>query len=52
MGRGVKRVIEAEKDREGENREVETDHEHVERGGRGWGERKSKGAKGKREARA
>ena len=36
MGRGVKRVVEAEKGREGESREVEAGcgHEHVERGGR------------------
>jgi hypothetical protein len=36
MGRGAKRVVEAEKG--GESREVEASHDHVERGGRG-GER-------------
>ena len=34
MGRGVKRVVEAEKDREKESREVEAGHDHVERGGK------------------
>jgi hypothetical protein len=46
MGRGVKRVVEAEKGREGEGegREVEAGHEQVERGdrnGEGRGEGKS-----------
>jgi hypothetical protein len=34
MGRGVKRVVEAEKGRERENRRVEAGHEHMERWGR------------------
>jgi hypothetical protein len=38
MGRGVKRVLEAEKGRERE-REVEASHDHMERGGREWEER-------------
>jgi hypothetical protein len=41
MGRGVKRVVEAEKDREGESRDVEASHGHVARGGKGM-ERKGK----------
>ena len=50
MGRGVKRVAEREKSRERgrENRDVETGHGHVEREGREWKERGSKGARGKR----
>jgi hypothetical protein len=34
MGRGVKRVAEADKGRQGERREVGVSHDHVERGGR------------------
>ena len=50
MRRGVKRVVEAEKGREGESREVEAGHNRVERGGKGIGregeqEGKSKGEK-------
>jgi hypothetical protein len=45
MGRGVKRVVGAEKGRE--SREVEADHEHVERGGKGMG--KDKGTEQKQE---
>jgi hypothetical protein len=46
MGRGVKRVVEAEKEaREKESREVEAGHDHVERGGRKWGERQEQGGK-------
>jgi hypothetical protein len=48
MGMGVKRVAEAEKVREKE-KEMEASHVHVERWGKGIG---SKGARGKREARA
>ena len=49
MGRGVKRIAEAEKSR-GESGEVEANHDHLERGGgkTEWGERESKGARGKR----
>ena len=35
MGRGVRRVVEAENGREKQRRRIETGHEHVERGGRG-----------------
>jgi hypothetical protein len=35
MGRGVKRVTEAEKGKKKESREVETGREHMEQGG--WG---------------
>jgi hypothetical protein len=37
MGRGAKRVAEAEKVREGENRDIDVSHDHMERGGREWG---------------
>jgi hypothetical protein len=49
IGRGVKRIAEAEKSR-GESGEVEANHDHLERGGgkTEWGERESKGARGKR----
>ena len=43
MGRGVKRVVEAEKGRERKSREVEAGHEHVERGGREWGRKRGRG---------
>jgi hypothetical protein len=47
MRRGVKRVVEAEKGREGESRE-EAGHDHI----GGWGEERGKGKaqEGKREA--
>ena len=50
MGRGVKRVVEAEKGREGESREVEAGHGHVERGGKGmWREREQEGKRERQE---
>jgi hypothetical protein len=45
MGREFKRVVEAEKGREGESREVEASHDHIERGEKGMereGERKDR----------
>jgi hypothetical protein len=39
MGRGVKRVAEAERQREEESREVEVGHDHVGEEGREWGAR-------------
>ena len=48
MGRGVRRVVEAEKGR-GESREVGAGHGHVKRGGTGMGR---KWERGKREASA
>ena len=35
MGRGVKRVVEAEKGREKESREIEAVHDHMDRGRKG-----------------
>ena len=37
MGRGVKRVVEAEKGRERESEEIEASHEHAESWGQEWG---------------
>jgi hypothetical protein len=49
MGRGAKRAVEAEKERE--NGEVEASHDQVERGGKGMGKGGGKGRaqEGKRE---
>jgi hypothetical protein len=46
MGRGVKRVVETE--RKAERRDVEADHDHVERGEKGMGREGEQGARGKR----
>jgi hypothetical protein len=50
MGRGVKKIVEAERERERETEErergVEAGHECMERGRKGWGE-KGKGKQGK-----
>lgn len=43
MGRGVEKVVDTEKGRERVSGGVEADHEHVERGGEGNGERGGKG---------
>ena len=37
VGRGAKRVVETERQREGDSRGVEACHDHVERGGKGRG---------------
>ena len=47
MGKGIKRVVEAEKGRE--SREVEAGHEHVERGGKGRAQEGKKEASEKQE---
>jgi hypothetical protein len=36
MGRGVERILEAEKGTQRENRKVETGHDHIERMRREW----------------
>jgi hypothetical protein len=41
--RGIKRVVEAEKSREKESREVEARHGDVERGGKGMGREEVQG---------
>jgi hypothetical protein len=54
MWTGIKRVVVREKQREGESREVvEAGHDPNYRGwgGRQWGERESKWARGKKKAR-
>ena len=51
MGRGVKRVAEAEKGREKERKKWRLAMAMWKEGGRGWVERGSKGARVKKEAR-
>jgi hypothetical protein len=45
VGRGAKRVVETERQREGETREAEDSHGHMERGVKGMRREGEKGSK-------